>query len=98
MPKARVVYQALEGAVKGGHRNIVTTEDGEYWRAVRQGTAQCFSMSNMKKVRHNSSAGTSSWHVLVTIFTVSILQQRVSKFLLPLAGWHWHRPWYHLAS
>lgn len=68
MPKAHVVYQALEGAVKGGHRNIVTTEDGEYWRAVRQGTAQCFSMSNMKKVRHNSSAGTSSWHVLIIIF------------------------------
>jgi hypothetical protein len=51
MPKARVVYQALEKAVQPKQRNIVTTEDGDYWKAVRQGTAPCFSMSNLKKVR-----------------------------------------------
>jgi hypothetical protein len=50
MPKARVVYQALEVAVKPKQRNIVTTEDGDYWKAVRQGTAPCFSMTNLKKV------------------------------------------------
>jgi hypothetical protein len=50
MPKARVVYQALEVAVRPKQRNIVTTEDGYYWKAVRQGTASCFSMSNLKKV------------------------------------------------
>lgn len=51
MPKARVVYQALEKAVQPKQRNIVTTEDGDYWKAVRQGTAPCFSMTNLKKVR-----------------------------------------------
>lgn len=50
MPKARVVYAALEGAVRPRQRNIVTSEDGDYWRAVRAGTAPCFSMSNLKKV------------------------------------------------
>lgn len=51
MPKARVIYQALEVAVKPKQRNIVTAEDGPYWKAVRQGTAPCFSMNNLKKVR-----------------------------------------------
>jgi hypothetical protein len=33
--------------------NILTSEDhpnGDYWRAVRQAVAPCFSMSNMKQV------------------------------------------------
>ena len=50
MPKARVVYQALEIAIKPKQRNIVTTEDGDYWKAVRQATAPCFSITNLKKV------------------------------------------------
>lgn len=50
MPKARVVYQALEIAIKPKQRNIVTTEDGAYWKAVRHATAPCFSITNLKKV------------------------------------------------
>lgn len=51
-PKARVIYQALEVAIKPKQRNIVTAEDspGPYWRAVRWATAPCFSITNLKKV------------------------------------------------
>jgi hypothetical protein len=30
--------------------NILTSDDGDYWRAVRQAVAPCFSMSNLKQV------------------------------------------------
>jgi hypothetical protein len=60
MPKARVIYQALEVAVQPKQRNIVTAEDGPYWKAVRQGTAPCFSMNNFKKVRSSVQYYTAS--------------------------------------
>lgn len=49
-PKPRAFYEALESAIKPKLPNIVTAEDGDYWKAVRQGAAPCFSVSNMKKV------------------------------------------------
>eukprot|EP00879_Flechtneria_rotunda_P005512 GHRR01005805.1.p1 GENE.GHRR01005805.1~~GHRR01005805.1.p1 ORF type:complete len:446 (+),score=181.55 GHRR01005805.1:1961-3298(+) len=31
-------------------QNILTAEDGPYWKAVRQGAAPCFSSTNLKKI------------------------------------------------
>jgi hypothetical protein len=40
----------LELAVHPQVPNILTSDDGEYWKAVRSAAAPCFSASNMKKV------------------------------------------------
>jgi hypothetical protein len=50
MPKPRHFYEALESAVHPKTQNILTADDGDYWKAVRQGAAPCFSVTNMKKV------------------------------------------------
>jgi hypothetical protein len=50
MPKPRHFYEALEAAVHPKTQNILTADDGDYWKAVRQGAAPCFSVTNMKKV------------------------------------------------
>jgi hypothetical protein len=51
MPKPHAFYEALEAAIQPKMQNILTAEDGDYWKAVRQGAAPCFSVTNMKKVR-----------------------------------------------
>lgn len=50
MPKPRAFYEALETAIQPRMQNILTADDGDYWKAVRQGAAPCFSSTNMKKV------------------------------------------------
>jgi hypothetical protein len=40
----------MEIFTKPQRPNIVTSDDGDYWRAVRQAVAPCFSMSNLKQV------------------------------------------------
>eukprot|EP00878_Enallax_costatus_P014325 GHUV01014984.1.p1 GENE.GHUV01014984.1~~GHUV01014984.1.p1 ORF type:complete len:220 (+),score=33.31 GHUV01014984.1:428-1087(+) len=49
-PKAHDLYAPLEKATIPPTPNIVTSEDGPYWKAVRHATAPCFSASNLKKV------------------------------------------------
>jgi cytochrome P450 len=49
LPKPHEVYKPLEVAVSPAIQNILTSPDGPYWKAVRQGTAPCFSASNLRK-------------------------------------------------
>ncbi|KAF6256430.1 cytochrome P450 [Scenedesmus sp. NREL 46B-D3] len=48
--KTRELYAALEIGTVPHMPNILTSADGAYWKAVRQATAPCFSISNLKKV------------------------------------------------
>ncbi len=50
LPKARELYTPLEQFVIPNMPSILTSDDGPYWRAVRQATAPCFSATNLKKV------------------------------------------------
>jgi hypothetical protein len=49
-PKPREIYEVMEIATRPQAANILSAADGDYWRAVRQAAAPCFSMSNMKLV------------------------------------------------
>jgi hypothetical protein len=40
----------MEIATRPQAANILSAADGDYWRAVRQAAAPCFSMTNMKQV------------------------------------------------
>lgn len=55
LPKPHALYEVLEVSTQPQRPNIVTSEDstanGGYWHAIRQATAPCFSMSNLKQVR-----------------------------------------------
>jgi hypothetical protein len=50
MPKPRHVYAAVELSIQPRNPNILSADDGDYWKAVRQAAAPCFSMSNLKQV------------------------------------------------
>jgi hypothetical protein len=50
LPKPREIYESMEIFTRPKVPNIVTANDGHYWRAVRQAAAPCFSMSNLKQV------------------------------------------------
>lgn len=50
LPKPREIYESMEISTRPKVPNIVTANDGHYWRAVRQAAAPCFSMSNLKQV------------------------------------------------
>jgi hypothetical protein len=50
LPKPHFLYQALENGTKPKVPSILTSPDGDYWKAVRQAAAPCFSMSNLKQV------------------------------------------------
>lgn len=55
--KVPSIYEALELGTRPQLHNILTSADDAYWRAVRQGVAPCFSISNLKQVRSGASAG-----------------------------------------
>uniref|UniRef100_A0A383V6F6 Cytochrome P450 n=1 Tax=Tetradesmus obliquus TaxID=3088 RepID=A0A383V6F6_TETOB len=48
--KTRELYRALELGTEPKMPNILTSPDDVYWKAVRQATAPCFSISNLKLV------------------------------------------------
>eukprot|EP00879_Flechtneria_rotunda_P019547 GHRR01020534.1.p1 GENE.GHRR01020534.1~~GHRR01020534.1.p1 ORF type:complete len:610 (+),score=222.87 GHRR01020534.1:694-2523(+) len=48
--KSPDIYGALELGTQPQLHNILTSTDNAYWKAVRQGTAPCFSVSNLKQV------------------------------------------------
>jgi hypothetical protein len=48
--KTRELYRALELGTQPQMPNILTSPDDAYWKAVRQATAPCFSISNLKQV------------------------------------------------
>jgi cytochrome P450 len=48
--KTRDLYRAIELGTQPRMPNILTSPDGAYWKAVRQATAPCFSISNLKQV------------------------------------------------
>jgi cytochrome P450 len=56
LPKPREMHQALEVGVSPAIQNILTSPDGPYWKAVRQGTAPCFSASNLRKAWTRAAA------------------------------------------
>jgi cytochrome P450 len=53
--KTRELYRALELGTEPKMPNILTSPDDAYWKAVRQATAPCFSISNLKQVGRQSS-------------------------------------------
>lgn len=57
MPKPRHMYAAVEMSIQPRNPNILSADDGEYWKAVRQAAAPCFSMSNLKQVGRAPRAG-----------------------------------------
>ena len=50
LPKARELYNELEFGTKPHTASILTASDGPYWKALRQGIAPCFSITNLKHV------------------------------------------------
>jgi len=50
LPKPQFLYELLSAGIRPKRLNLVTSPDGDYWKAVRQATAPCFSMSNLKQV------------------------------------------------
>jgi hypothetical protein len=44
------MYAAVELSIQPRNPNILSADDGDYWKAVRQAAAPCFSMSNLKQV------------------------------------------------
>lgn len=50
LPKPQFLYELLSAGIYPKRLNLVTSPDGDYWKAVRQATAPCFSMSNLKQV------------------------------------------------
>lgn len=78
MPKPRAFYESLEAAVKPKLPSILTVEDGDYWKAVRQGAAPCFSVTNMKQVGALLPASMSA---LSSTAEYSVATQ--TKFLFP---------------
>jgi len=50
LPKPHAVYEMMEAMVSPRKPNILSSTDSQYWRAVRQATAPCFSLSNLKQV------------------------------------------------
>jgi hypothetical protein len=59
--KTRDLYRALELGTEPKMPNVLTSPDDAYWKAVRQATAPCFSISNLKQVGILSSC-----HILVS--------------------------------
>lgn len=50
LPKPREIYESMEIFTRPKRPDIVTSNDDAYWKAVRQATAPCFSISNLKQV------------------------------------------------
>eukprot|EP00879_Flechtneria_rotunda_P010935 GHRR01011426.1.p1 GENE.GHRR01011426.1~~GHRR01011426.1.p1 ORF type:complete len:628 (+),score=243.39 GHRR01011426.1:210-2093(+) len=50
IPKNRAVYHAIEAGSRPPLPNIVSSSDGDYWRAVRDAWMKCFTSPNLKRV------------------------------------------------
>jgi cytochrome P450 len=50
LPKSRELYMELEFGTKPHTASILTASDGPYYKALRQGIAPCFSITNLKHV------------------------------------------------
>jgi cytochrome P450 len=74
--KTRELYCAFEVGTKPHKPNILTSPDDAYWKAVRQATAPCFSISNLKQVRRR---GGSAVQMLLWVMQHSKQQCRFFK-------------------
>jgi hypothetical protein len=61
LPPGAIVVQVYGPLDAFGGPNILTSGDTAYWKAVRQATAPCFSMSNIKQVGKLEGVARQRW-------------------------------------